>query len=320
MIILLLREELDILLENKNFLKNNRGFMYVFPFFILISMIITALYGVNREYVFYFIAFYIISYVIAIIIQYMNYKKQLEYKRRQAESETADKDNLSIEKNREHEDFFALWTHQIKTPISALNILLQTQDINRNECREELIKIEDYVNIALGYIRYDNMGNDLVLEEYNLNEMVKNVIKKYATVFIHNNLTVDINNLDYKILTDDKWFSFVLEQVMSNALKYTKEGGITVSAEEYSDGLKVMIADTGIGIKSEDVQRVFEKGFTGYNGRMDKKASGIGLYLSRKICERLGHKIEIESEINRGTTVIIKIEEDRLDKADLIKD
>lgn len=306
-------------MENKQFFKDNKGFIYVFPFFLVITILVASLYEVNKEYIFYFITFYIISYIIAMVMQYMNHRKNLELYKQQIELINKDKDNSDIDKIRENEDFFALWTHQIKTPISALNILLQADDINKSECREELIKIEDYVNVALGYIRYDNMGNDLVLEEYSLNEIVKNVVKKYAPVFIYNHLTIKFENLDYKILTDDKWFSFILEQVLSNALKYTKNGGIKVLASDCDEGIEVRISDTGIGIKSEDIQRVFDKGFTGYNGRMDKKASGIGLYLSKKICESLGHKISIESKINSGTTVIITITKDRLNKSDLIK-
>lgn len=306
-------------MENKRFFKENKGFIYVFPVFLVIIILVANLYEVNMEYIFYFIAFYILSYIAAIAIQYVNYRKRLKSYKQQIELINKDKDNCDIDKIKENEDFFALWTHQIKTPISALNILLQAEEINKSECREELIKIEDYVNVALGYIRYDNMGNDLVLEEYSLSDIVKNVVKKYAPVFIYNHLTIKFDNLDYKILTDDKWFSFVLEQILSNALKYTKNGGIKVSASDCDKGIEVRISDTGIGIKSEDIQRVFDKGFTGYNGRMDKKASGIGLYLSKKICESLGHKISIESKINSGTTVIIMIPKERINKSDLIK-
>ena len=173
-------------MENKQFFKDNKGFIYVFPFFLVITILVASLYEVNKEYIFYFITFYIISYIIAMVMQYMNHRKNLELYKQQIELINKDKDNSDIDKIRENEDFFALWTHQIKTPISALNILLQADDINKSECREELIKIEDYVNVALGYIRYDNMGNDLVLEEYSLNEIVKNVVKKYAPVFIYN--------------------------------------------------------------------------------------------------------------------------------------
>ena len=130
---------------------------------------------------------------------------------------------------------------------------------------------------------------------------------------------MQLDNLDHPILTDEKWFAFVLEQILSNALKYTSQGTVTIAAKEETQGLKVSVSDTGIGIRAEDLPRVFEKGFTGYNGRMDKKASGLGLYLCKGICGKLGHLIRIDSKINEGTTVEILVQTERVKRGDLTK-
>ena len=212
-----------------------------------------------------------------------------------------------------------LWAHQIKTPIAALNLLLQEEKQDTAVCRQELFKIESYVEMALNYLRFEEMSNDLVLERNALEQLVRQVVKKYAAIFIYNHISVQLEHLDYTVLTDEKWFCFVLEQILSNALKYTKQGSVNISAEETEKGLKVLVCDTGIGIKSEDLPRIFEKGFTGYNGRMDKKASGLGLYLCKGVCEKLGHGIRVTSKEGKGTTVILTLQCEKVQPEDLTK-
>lgn len=203
-------------------------------------------------------------------------------------------------------DYFTLWAHQIKTPIAAMRLLLQqnTEDIEqsyelRKECEGELFKIEQYVEMVLQYLRLNSSVNDFVLQEYSLDSMIRQAIHKYAPMFIRKKLTLNYNAVEEKVVTDEKWLVFVVEQILSNAIKYTSEGGISIYME---DGA-LIIEDTGIGILAEDLPRVFEKGYTGYNGRSDKKASGIGLYLCRQILQKLGHKVYVESEPGKGTRV-----------------
>lgn len=203
-------------------------------------------------------------------------------------------------------DYFTLWAHQIKTPIAAMRLLLQqnTEDIEqsyelRKECEGELFKIEQYVEMVLQYLRLNSSVNDFVLQEYSLDGMIRQAIHKYAPMFIRKKLTLNYNAVEEKVVTDEKWLVFVVEQILSNAIKYTSEGGISIYME---DGA-LIIEDTGIGILAEDLPRVFEKGYTGYNGRSDKKASGIGLYLCRQILQKLGHKVYVESEPGKGTRV-----------------
>lgn len=205
-------------------------------------------------------------------------------------------------------DYFTLWVHQIKTPISALRLLIQPQECSQNELLMQVLRIEQYVDMVLHYIKIDHMASDLRLRRYQLNDIVNDVLKKQATFFIQKKLKLQYEPIDLMILSDEKWISFVIEQVLSNALKYTKEGTISIYVKDET----LYIEDSGIGIKEEDLPRLFEKGFTGYNGRIDKKASGLGLYLCKTILDNLGHHIELHSKLGKGTVVSINFHVDDL--------
>lgn len=204
-------------------------------------------------------------------------------------------------------DYYTLWAHQIKTPIAAMRLLLQSEQSEQNkEMLAQIFKIEQYVEMVLGYLRIENTSSDLVIQNYNLSEIVKQAIRKYANVFIRKNIALEFKEMDRIVLTDEKWLVFVIEQILSNALKYSNSGKISIYMDD--DEKKILvIEDTGIGIAEEDLPRVFEKGFTGYNGRMDKKATGIGLYLCKKIVDKLSHTITITSEVDVGTKVKIDL-------------
>lgn len=208
--------------------------------------------------------------------------------------------------NSEMIEYYTMWVHQIKTPIAALHMILQSMELGKEkgDISQELFKIEQYVEMALHFVRMGTMSSDLRLESYSIKSIVNDVIKKYSTIFINKKIKLDLEDIDIEVITDEKWISFVLEQIISNALKYTKKGTISIYMDNKSKETLV-IEDTGIGIAKEDIPRVFERGFTGYNGRMDKKSTGIGLYLCKKILDNLSHKINIDSEIGKGTTVAI---------------
>ena len=202
-------------------------------------------------------------------------------------------------------DYYTLWAHQIKTPISAMRLLLQTEESTGNsQLASELFKINQYVEMVLGYLRIESISSDLVLSQYDLSSIVKQAIRKYATIFIGKKIILDFEEMDCLVLTDEKWLLFVIEQILSNALKYTTSGTISIYLEAEKT---LVIKDNGIGIASEDLPRVFEKGFTGFNGRMDKKSTGIGLYLCKKILNKLSHKVTITSQIDLGTMVKIDL-------------
>lgn len=209
-------------------------------------------------------------------------------------------------------DYYTMWVHQIKTPIAAMRLLLQSeQNELYTEISEQLFKIEQYVEMVLGYLRTENMTGDLVIKSCSLDLIIKQAIKKYAKSFIRKRISLEYSGLNMSVLTDEKWLCFVIEQVLSNALKYTNEGRISIYTESLSP-LTLVIEDTGIGIQPEDLPRVGQKGFTGYNGHEDKKSTGIGLYLCGKILKNLSHTMIVESEVGIGTRVKIIIPDNNL--------
>lgn len=200
---------------------------------------------------------------------------------------------------RDMTDYYTFWAHQIKTPIAALGLLLQERP-DSAPLEVELLKIQQYVEMVLSYLRLDSASTDYVLQDCGLDDVLRGAVRKLAKMFILKKISLDFQETGRTVLTDGKWLGFVVEQVLSNALKYTPEGG---AIRVYGDGDTVVIADSGIGIRPEDLPRIFEKGFTGYNGRTERKSTGIGLYLSRQVCERLGHGIAVTSRPGQGTLV-----------------
>jgi len=205
-------------------------------------------------------------------------------------------------------DYYTIWAHQIKTPIAAMRLLLQSEQSDTNsELLEQLFKVEQYVDMVLQYLRMESISADLMFRRYSLDDIVKQAVRKYSKSFIRKKIKLNYEHLNCNVLTDEKWLVFVVEQVLSNALKYTNSGEISIYMDS---GLPdtLVIEDTGIGIEQEDLPRVFEKGFTGYNGRSDKKSTGIGLYLCKKILNKLSHTITIESVVGTGTKVKIGLD------------
>ena len=224
-----------------------------------------------------------------------------------------DKKNRAIEEREKLNDlmdYYTLWAHQIKTPIAASSLLVGEMEDKKvkNQLEQELFKIESYVNIVLQYLRLESFHEDLVLKKENVEDLVKEIVKKYAIFFIQKGLSLNLHDLDRTIITDKKWFVVILEQVLSNSLKYTSQGGIEIYFQEDT----LYIKDSGLGIQDADLLRVFERGFSGYNGRLTQQSSGLGLYLSKKIADELGHQISIASQVGQGTTVMISFSEKKM--------
>ena len=257
-------------------------------------------------------------------------------------------------------DYYSMWVHQIKTPISAMKLLLEAEreelgqlmcDEEQSQCQtadmngcnisadglndaakqqaafkelsdnldsfeDELFRIEEYVSMALQYQRVSSTENDFVLEKISLDGVIRDTIKKYAKIMIRRHIGINYSGTKKQVYTDEKWLAFILEQILSNAIKYTPQGFVTIETAEEKDWFFITIKDTGIGIKAEDLPRVFEKGYTGYNGHADKKATGIGLYLCRQMADKLGHTIRMESELGKGTKVWIGFNLDYADTRD----
>lgn len=211
---------------------------------------------------------------------------------------------------REAEDYYAMWVHQIKTPIAALRLLLQREPRSDTAAlRAELFRIEQYVEMVLSYQRLGAGTVDLVLRRTELDSVMRSCVRKYAPLFIAKKLPLELGETGLEAVTDEKWLAFVIEQLLSNALKYTEKGGIRILAE----GRSLVIEDSGAGIAPEDLPRLGELGFTGYNGRAEHGSTGLGLYLCRRICGLLGHGLRFESELGRGTRAILSFPEYRLE-------
>lgn len=203
-------------------------------------------------------------------------------------------------------DYYTTWVHQIKTPISVIQIMLQSEDTaEHRELLSQLFRIEQYVEMVLCHFRLDSNSNDFVIKKYSLDSIIKKAVHKYAPLFIRKKLSINYQSTDAYVITDEKWLLFIIEQLLDNAIKYTDKGGITITVT-YNNILK--ISDTGIGIAAENLPRIFEKGFTGYNGRANKKSTGLGLYLCKQAAERLSHSISVTSQVGKGTQFSIDLQ------------
>ena len=209
----------------------------------------------------------------------------------------------------DYKEYIELWIHEIKTPISASKLIIEN---NKNEItkniEEELDKIENYTEQALYYARRNTVEKDYIITKTNLKDIVNMSIIKNKTTILNNKFELNIHDLEKQVYTDSKWVVFILNQVIQNSIKYSKNENqsIEIYAEEQKEKVTLYIKDNGLGIKKSELSRVFEKGFTGENGRIiGKKSTGIGLYLCKKLCDKLQLAININAEQNVGTEVTI---------------
>lgn len=312
----------------KSYIKKNLKIYLLLIVFIFIFVLIFYLYNLPFEALFYSGLLCFVAALITSIIDFNNYRKsyidlkhlesnilnsmedlpksldiRVEYYQKIIERLNNEVEKLKIEDNKKMEglvDYYSMWIHQIKTPIAAINFLLDNEEIDVKAFRQELFKIERYVEMVLTYIRLGSETSDYVITSIDLDEVVRENIKKYATLFINKKIKLNYVSHETYVISDKKWFGFAFEQLLSNAIKYTKSGGeISINISES----ELIIEDNGIGIYEEDLPRIFEQSFTGLNGRYEKKSSGLGLYLCKKTLDKLQHKIEIISEVNKGTKV-----------------
>ena len=314
----------------KSYLKKNIKVYILFIVFILIFFIMFYLYNLPLEALIYTGSFCFLAALIASFSDFVNYKEsykklnfleqnilndlealpksldiRIDYYHKIIEKLYEELEKLTQEnrqKNTDMVDYYSMWVHQIKTPIAAMNFLLDNEEVDQKILQQELFKIERYVEMVLTYIRLDSISSDYVITKINLDEVVKESVKKYASLFINKKIKLNYVSHETMVISDKKWLSFAFEQILGNSVKYSSSGGeITI---ETCDN-KLVIEDKGIGIKEEDLPRIFEKGFTGFNGRYEKKSSGLGLYLCKKTLDKLGHHIEISSTVGKGTRVEI---------------
>lgn len=208
-------------------------------------------------------------------------------------------------------EYYTVWAHQIKTPISSMRLALADEDSSlARRLSSDLLRIEQYADMVLVYLRLDSESTDYVFTECNVGETVKRAVKRFAVEFIDRKLSFSCDETleSMRVISDSKWLGFVIEQLLSNSLKYTKTGGIRIWCREAG---VLVIEDSGIGIAPQDLPRIFEKGYTGYNGRTGD-ASGIGLYLCRRVCQNLHIGLSAESEVGVGTKMILDLKQYKL--------
>ena len=314
----------------KRYLKKNIKVYILFVVFITIFFIMFYLYNLPLEALIYTGSFCFLASLIASFSDFVNYResyKKLKFLEKNILNDLEDlPKSLDIridyyhkiieklyeelekstqenqQKNTDMVDYYSMWVHQIKTPIAAMNFLLDNEEVDLKNLQQELFKIERYVEMVLTYIRLDSTSSDYVITKINLDEVVKDSVKKYATIFINKKIKLNYVSHETMVISDKKWLSFAFEQILGNSVKYSRaDGEITIKTYEN----RLVIEDKGIGIKEEDLPRIFEKGFTGFNGRYEKKSSGLGLYLCKKTLDKLGHHIEISSKVGEGTRIEI---------------
>ena len=314
----------------KSYLKKNIKVYILFIVFILIFFIMFYLYNLPLEALIYTGSFCFLAALVASFSDFVNYKEsykklnfleqnilndlealpksldiRIDYYHKIIEKLYEELEKLTQEnrqKNTDMVDYYSMWVHQIKTPIAAMNFLLDNEEVDQKILQQELFKIERYVEMVLTYIRLDSTSSDYVITKINLDEVVKDTVKKYAALFINKKIKLNYVSHETMVISDKKWLSFAFEQILGNSVKYSSTNG-EITIETFEN--KLVIEDKGIGIKEEDLPRIFEKGFTGFNGRYEKKSSGLGLYLCKKTLDKLGHHIEISSTVGKGTRVEI---------------
>jgi len=244
-------------------------------------------------------ALLVLALVVYMIFDYLAFKKAQQILR----DLQADVQQLTAEithrtqQEKEFLDIMRIWSHQMKVPLASIDLVAQTR---LPELKKQTFALENYLNILLEYLRINNVATDFRFERVDGRTLLNRLVKKYAIQFIQKNIAVEIIG-DVTLKTDARWLGVALEQVINNAVKYTDRGRVTITLSD--QGIK--ISDTGIGILAEDIPRLFAHGFTGYNGRLDKKASGLGLYLAKLILDKLDFQIEVTSQVGVGSTLII---------------
>ena len=286
-----------------DYMKNQSVILFGYLLVCIVFITISVLATLEIEYVFLGIEILGFILLIYLIVHWFQYQKLSDVKDDNERLLNENK-NLKSEMLNQKDDlnaYFLMWLHQIKTPMTVSKLLLEKPDETTNtKLKMQLMYIEQYINMAMNYLKMIDHSTDMDITEVNLDDIIKNLLKKYSLLFIHNHISLEYqSNLTY-VISDSQWLTILIEQILSNALKYTENGKIAIQyLEDNKHALE--IRDTGIGIRSEDIPKIFDRGYSGFNGRMNEKSSGLGLYLARKISERLNIQIEVESKLSKGS-------------------
>lgn len=285
---------------------------------VICGMLCICVFGItfyiaNLEMEYFKMAAEFILFILAIymIVYFIMYRKRMTLKEElfkiKAENNTLRSENLSERKDLQ--EYFLTWVHQIKTPITVSRLLLDEMEDTDNveHLKTEMIYIEGYVNMALSYLKLFNHERDMDITSVELDKVINPILKRYSRIFIRNHIGIIYENRGDRVITDAKWLSALLEQIISNAVKYTKNGNVEISFDRAKN--RLVISDSGIGIRSEDIPKIFDKGYSGFNGRLNQKSSGIGLYMAKKIAHKLSMTIDVESKVGKGSSFFIYFNE-----------
>lgn len=285
-----------------NYLKSQSvilfGYLLVCIVFITISVLATI------EIAYVFLGIEILGFILFVylIVHWFQYQKLSDVKD-DNERLLNENRNLKSEMLNQKDDlnaYFLMWLHQIKTPMTVSKLLLEKPDETTNtKLKMQLMYIEQYISMAMNYLKMIDHSTDMDITQVNLDDIIKNLLKKYSLLFIHNHISLEYQSNVTHVISDSQWLTILIEQILSNALKYTENGKISI--QYLKDKHALEIRDTGIGIRSEDIPKIFDRGYSGFNGRMNEKSSGLGLYLAKKISERLNIQIEVESKLSQGS-------------------
>lgn len=285
-----------------DYMKNQSVILFGYLLVCIVFITISVLATLEIEYVFLGIEILGFILLIYLIVHWFQYQKLSDVKDDNERLLNENK-NLKSEMLNQKDDlnaYFLMWLHQIKTPMTVSKLLLEKPDDTTNtKLKMQLMYIEQYINMAMNYLKMIDHSTDMDITEVNLDDIIKDLLKKYSLLFIHNHISLDYQSNAKYVVSDSKWLTILIEQILSNALKYTENGKIAIQYLEEKHALE--IRDTGIGIRSEDIPKIFDRGYSGFNGRMNEKSSGLGLYLARKISERLNIQIEVESKLSKGS-------------------
>lgn len=285
-----------------DYMKNQSVILFGYLLVCIVFITISVLATIEMEYVFLGIEILGFILLIYLIVHWFQYQKLSDVK---DDNERLVNENktLKSEMLNQKDDlnaYFLMWLHQIKTPMTVSKLLLEKPDENTtSKLKMQLMYIEQYINMAMNYLKMIDHSTDMDITQVNLDDIIKNLLKKYSLLFIHNHISLDYQSNAKYVVSDSQWLTILIEQILSNALKYTENGKISIQYLEDKHALE--IEDTGIGIRSEDIPKIFDRGYSGFNGRMNEKSSGLGLYLARKISERLNIQIEVESKLSKGS-------------------
>ena len=285
-----------------DYMKNQSVILFGYLLVCIVFITISVLATLEIEYVFLGIEILGFILFIYLIVHWFQYQKLSDVKDDNERLLNENK-NLKSEMLNQKDDlnaYFLMWLHQIKTPMTVSKLLLEKPDDTTNtKLKMQLMYIEQYINMAMNYLKMIDHSTDMDITEVNLDDIIKDLLKKYSLLFIHNHISLDYQSNAKYVVSDSQWLTILIEQILSNALKYTENGKIAIQYLEEKHALE--IRDTGIGIRSEDIPKIFDRGYSGFNGRMNEKSSGLGLYLARKISERLNIQIEVESKLSKGS-------------------